>query len=112
MIWDWNVALASALSRGSITHLDEELIREYVALKTARDHISPSRVNGITSRLISFRKYLPLDYSSFRIKDLYSGISAFLVDDNCTNNSKQSYIAVIKPFVLSRSGCTGSQHVL
>jgi len=100
MIWDWNLALSSGLSRGSITLMDEALIREYVNLKAARDHISPSRVNGITSRLISFRKYLPLDYSAFRLKDLYSGVSAFLADENYTKNSKQSYLAAIKPFIL------------
>lgn len=100
MLWDWNSAIEHALERGELSPQDCEIIREYLDLKTARDHISLSRKNNLASRFISFRKYLSASYKEFRMKDLYSGVTAFMEEEKYTRNTKQQYIAAIKPFCL------------
>jgi len=86
--YDEKASLENARKRGYITRDDESLIWEYLHEKQARDHIQYQRSRKISSLLVNFRKFMPVQFRDAQITDIYAGITDI---QNGTNNKGKRY---------------------
>jgi len=103
--YGWEASLSSAGNKGLITSPEDTIIREYLNEKAARDHITQSRKNKITTTLVNFRRFLPVEYTKATAADLFSAINDLTGGKNLRNkpfkqNTLWSYIRILKPFLL------------
>lgn len=75
-------AIVNALSAGIITPVDRDLILEFVAEREATRHIAFPRKNNIIGHLIAWRRFLPVEFTSASIGDIYSAVNAIRAGKN------------------------------
>lgn len=103
--YGFEASLLSARKNDLIQPLEEKIIREYLNEKAARDHITESRKNKITTHLVNFRRFLKIEYPKATAAEIFTAIND-LTHGNSVNNKpfKQntlwSYIRIVKPFLL------------
>lgn len=103
--YGWEASLRSASENALITSSELKIIREYLDEKAARDHITATRKDKITTTLVNFRRFLHVEYQKATAADVFAGIN------DLTNGKSQrgkpfkqntlwSYIRIVKPFFL------------
>jgi site-specific recombinase XerD len=103
--YGFEASLKKARGNDLIKPAEEKIIREYLDEKAARDHITLSRKNKITTSLVNFRRFLKTEYQTATAADIFAGINDLQTGKNLRNKSfKQntlwSYIRILKPFLL------------
>jgi integrase/recombinase XerD len=103
--YGWEASLFSAKNKDLITLDEDKIIREYLNEKAARDHISESRKNKITTTLVNFRRFLKDEYTQASAADIFSAINDLTTGKSVHNkpfkqNTLWSYIRILKPFLL------------
>jgi len=103
--YGWEASLLSARNKALISSSEDKMIREYLNEKAARDHITQSRKNKITTTLVNFRRFLKVEYSQASVADIFSAINDLTAGKNVHNkpfkqNTLWSYIRILKPFLL------------
>ncbi len=97
-------SLESGLRDGTITPRDKELILEYLGERTVTKDLSISRVNKITTHLVGWRRFLPVQYSDASIADIYAAVTALKNGTSTrgkpfSQNTIHDYIRILKPFL-------------
>ena len=64
--YGWEASLTTAITKELILPSEEAIIREYLNEKAARDHITQSRKNKITTTLVNFRRFLLIENERMR----------------------------------------------
>ena len=103
--YGWEASLTTALKKELILPSEERLIREYLDEKAARDHITQSRKNKITTTLVNFRRFLLIEYTKATAADIFAAINKLTTGKNVHDrpfkqNTLWSYIRILKPFLL------------
>src|SRR5208337_2351933 len=84
---------------------EEKIIREYLNEKAARDPITLSRKNKITTTLVNFRRFLKSEYQKATAAEIFQAINELtggknIHDKPFKQNTLWSYIRILKPFFL------------
>ncbi|MCE5297894.1 MAG: tyrosine-type recombinase/integrase [Methanoregulaceae archaeon] len=103
--YGFEASLAAARRNNRIQPAEEKVIREYLNEKAARDHITLSRKNKITTTLVNFRRFLKAEYQQATAADIFEAINQLtsgktVHDKPFKQNTLWSYIRIIKPFML------------
>jgi len=103
--YGFEASLISARKNDLIQPAEEKIIREYLNEKAARDHITESRKNKITTHLVNFRRFLKIEYPKATAADIFSAINELTTGKTIHNkpfkqNTLWSYIRIVKPFLL------------
>jgi len=103
--YGFEASLKKSINSGLITPMEDKIIREYLAEKAARDHITESRKNKITTTLVNFRRFLKIEYQKATAAEVFAGINDLTNGKNINNkafkqNTLWSYIRILKPFLL------------
>lgn len=103
--YGFEASLTKARKTDLITISEEKIIREYLNEKAARDHITESRKNKITTTLVNFRRFLKEEYQQATAADVFAGINELtngntVHDKPFKQNTLWSYIRILKPFLL------------
>lgn len=103
--YGYEASLKKARNSDLIQPAEEKIIREYLDEKAARDHITLSRKNKITTTLVNFRRFLKTEYPKATVAEVFAGINDLtngknLRDKPFKQNTLWSYIRILKPFLL------------
>ncbi|MGD1003935.1 MAG: tyrosine-type recombinase/integrase [Methanoregulaceae archaeon] len=103
--YGWEASLNTAKNKELISLAEDKILREYLNEKAARDHITQSRKNKITTTLVNFRRFLKIEYPQASAADIFSAINDLTTGKSVHNkpfkqNTLWSYIRILKPFVL------------
>jgi integrase len=103
--YGFEASLATARKNNLIQPAEEKIIREYLDEKAARDHITLSRKNKITTTLVNFRRFLKTEYQKATAADIFAAINGLTHGKNVHDkpfkqNTLWSYIRILKPFLL------------
>lgn len=98
-------AFNRAIREGRLTEADRRLIVEYVREKESSDNITDVRAKKITAHLIGFRRFLPVEYASAGMADVYEAVAALKAGTSMRGrpfrqNTIHDFIRVLKPFLL------------
>ena len=83
---------------------DERLILEFITWKSVESNISPSRRNKITSTLVNWKRYLPVEYSALTMNELLAGVLAMKTGKSETGNplktnTQHDFVRILKMFL-------------
>jgi len=103
--YGWEASLKAAKGKEMILPSEDLIIREYLNEKAARDQITLSRKNKITTTLVNFRRFLKVEYQKATAAEIFSAINDLTNGKNIHNkpfkqNTLWSYIRIVKPFLL------------
>ncbi len=102
--YSYERSIARGNRKGLITANDERLILEFVTWKSVESNISPSRRNKITSTLVNWKRFLPVEYPALTMTDLMTGIMNMKTGKSETGNplktnTQHDFVRILKMFL-------------